>query len=245
MNLCLDIGNTRTKVGLFAGGELRHTETFARFGPEEWARLPYNRSIKNCIFSATGHTDPERIAWLSTQAQLITFDHHTLLPIKNSYRTPETLGRDRLAAVVGGSVLFPGATIFVVDAGTCVTYDLLDSKGTYRGGNIAPGLRMRAEAMQHFTAKLPFAQPAITKENPWLGNSTQTALALGAARGLLLEIEGYLAYLEEEFQQVRCILTGGDTSFLASHLKSKIFARPNLVLHGLNKILEYNVEKRS
>ena len=165
----------------------------------------------------------------------------TPLPIDNRYRSPETLGKDRLAAVVGAYQLFPGASCLIVDAGSCITFDLLEGGGIYRGGNIAPGIAMRLRAMHAFTARLP-AVPVDAGDTGWLGDTTESAMRRGAQLGAALEIEGYIALCSAQIGRINVILTGGDADFLAKKLKSKIFVNHHLVLRGLNKILNYNVE---
>jgi len=163
----------------------------------------------------------------------------TPLPFQNLYRTPQTLGKDRLAVVAGSQALFPGQTCLVVDAGTCITYEILTAEGAYTGGNIAPGLRMRLQAMHTFTAKLPLTEPGETEIR--IGYDTRSALMNGAQEGILFEIEGYANYCREQFGAVQVLLTGGDADFLSKKLKSEIFVDQNLVLRGLDQILSYNV----
>jgi type III pantothenate kinase len=165
----------------------------------------------------------------------------TKLPIRHVYRTPETLGKDRLAAVVGACYLYPAEDCLVVDAGTCITFDILTADGVFRGGNIAPGVRMRLRAMHDYTARLPLVEP-VRSTRLW-GEQTTQALENGGALGAALELEGLQARLAEHFPRLRTVLTGGDAALLANLLKTKIFVHENLVLQGLNQILEYNVKQ--
>ena len=164
--------------------------------------------------------------------------HHTQIPILNRYKTPETLGKDRLAAVIGAQVEFPGQNCLVIDAGTCITYDLLTADKTYHGGTIAPGIQMRLEAMHKMTAKLPLAERSPL--GPIIGTSTTTALQNGAQWGALLEAKAFIDQCEEHYGSLQVIFTGGDAGFFEKHLKRKIFVNQHLVLTGLNKILTYN-----
>ena len=130
--------------------------------------------------------------------------------------------------MAGAYQMFPVENCLIIDAGTCITYDILQANGTYIGGNISPGLKMRLRAMHQFTANLPLIEPGPM--DSWVGKSTETALRNGAQLGVLNEIEGYIAKSREEWGQINVILTGGDAAFFAKSLKSKIFVNHHLVL---------------
>ena len=238
MNLAIDIGNTRTKFGFFKNGRLRKKIYWESTDLEELDALLDNQKIKNIICSTVKAVDPIFENRLKSR-YYIRLEADTPLPIRNKYRTPKTLGKDRLAAVVGAYELYPGESSLVIDAGTCITYDVIDAKGNFLGGNIAPGMEMRWKAMHHFTAKLPLADK---KRSPDIGKDTISALRTGGALGTTLEMDGWIQYFRKEYDVINTILTGGDGEYFAKRLKSKIFANPNLVLVGLNKILKHNVE---
>jgi type III pantothenate kinase len=240
MNLILDVGNTRTKMGVFDGGQLVYTEVVGNISFEKINELATNHEATNIIYSSVAHAlNDEEQRILGLKYGFVELNATIPLPIKNLYRTPETLGKDRLAAVVGAWTNYPGHACLVIDAGTCITYDILRKEGAYLGGNIAPGLKMRLQAMHRFTARLPEVAPA--KElNEWIGDSTESALQNGAQVGILMEATAFINYCEQRFGQLEVIFTGGDADFFANHLKRKIFVNQNLVLEGLNKILEYN-----
>jgi len=141
--------------------------------------------------------------------------------------------------VAGAVKLFPKKSCLVADLGTCITYDFIDKSKKYLGGNIAPGMMMRLQAMDYFTDKLPMVKPVLNTE--LLGLSTTEALQNGAIQGIILEIRGYEKTLSKKFGLINVILTGGDASFFAKHFKKRIFAEPNLVLTGLNEILAKNI----
>ena len=162
----------------------------------------------------------------------------TPLPIDNQYGTPKTLGKDRIAAVMGAYRLFPNQNCLVIDAGTCITYDLLTKHKTYLGGNISPGIDMRLKAMHQFTAKLPLVERG-QQERIW-GTSTETALRNGGQFGALYELEAFIRVCKEKFDPLTVVLTGGDGNFFAENLKTKIFARPNLVEWGLLEIFQFS-----
>lgn len=240
-NLTIDIGNTQTKIGLFENGQLKDKLIQSDWTTEEILQLATNHAIENIILSNVGDRMPGGLEeHLATNFYFIELKENTALPIINNYQTPRTLGKDRLAAVVGAYQLYPKTNCLVVDAGTCITFDLLSAIGNYLGGNISPGLSMRFEAMHHFTARLPKVEKKPIDH--WIGTSTEDALLIGGILGIRLELEGYIDRCREELGQINVILTGGDAIFLAKTLKNKIFVNQNLVLIGLNKILEYNVD---
>jgi type III pantothenate kinase len=242
MNLAIDVGNSRVKAGLFAAGALRQTWRWDTLQTEELFALATNQKVKNIILSNVGQAIPATFERRLNQCfTYLRLETDTPLPIENHYGTPETLGKDRLAAAAGAFVVFGGANCLIIDAGTCITYDVLEQPGIFRGGNIAPGLHMRLRAMHAFTANLPPAAPADTES--WIGDSTVNAMRNGAQWGLIHEIEGFIAQAKAAFGTLNVILTGGDAEYLAKRLKSKIFVNQHLALLGLNKILTHNVER--
>jgi len=241
MQLAIDIGNTRTKYGLFKGADLIQKWTLSTLDLSFIKEQAYNHHFKKVILSTVGDLPVEAATQLSKEFSFLQLTHTTPLPIKNQYTTPKTLGKDRLAGVMGAFDLFPQNNCLVIDAGTCITYDFLRADGTYLGGNIAPGLDMRLRAMHQQTAKLPLVERRPMED--LLGNSTETALLNGALLGSLLEVEGFMDRCTERFGAIMAIFTGGDAIFFEKHLKRKIFVNQNLVLEGLNKILDYNVKQ--
>ncbi len=240
MTLSIDIGNTWSKLGFFEGDELRYHAIFEQLTPSNLEAVLANHSIENCIYSTVAGISEEAKAWLEGHFRTLELSTKTRLPFKNKYKTPQTLGKDRLAAVAGAFQLHPKENCLVIDAGTCITYDVLSEKKQYLGGNIAPGLQMRLKAMHEFTDALPLAPLAPIREP--IAKSTEQALQNGGLWGAILEMQGVIDWCEEKFGSINVILTGGDANFFANHLKSEIFVHQNLVLLGLNKILHHNVQ---
>ncbi len=241
MYLTIDRGNTRTKSGVFnASHELITTIAFINPTLKEIQELIDQHEILHLIMTTSGPSDWE-ISELSVPGTKLELSHTTSLPVKLIYSTPETLGRDRIAAVCGAHVLYPGKNCLVVDAGTCITMNLLLGSGIFLGGNIAPGISMRLKAMHDYTARLPLVEPAF----PILpfGDSTTHALRNGACLGAVMEIEGILNRAREAYGEVLLVITGGDSDLLADGLISQIFVSPELVIHGLFQILVLNVDE--
>lgn len=241
MNLVLDIGNTRVKAGLFHGSEslgIRDTREFSIPWLEAFLE---GRNPGRALVSASGAPPDELAPWLEAHCPWQLLDHHTPLPFVNAYRTPETLGRDRLAAVAGALARGYAPPLLVIDAGTCITADILDTRKRFLGGAIAPGIAMRARAMHLFTHRLPEVHPDPGILYP--GADTTASLQAGAFLGAVWELEGLIARCRKRHRNLNVVLTGGDAPGLASRLKYVIFVCPHLVLQGLNHILNQHDEQ--
>lgn len=241
MQLLIDIGNSRIKCGLFVGHSRQSTLTLETTDELELQLFIANQPITAGMYAASGEL-PE---WLSDMLNDVDFPmsalhHQTPLPFANHYRTPETLGLDRLANMAAVQQLFPGENSLVIDAGTCVTFDLLEKGTDYRGGIISPGLSMRARAMHAFTARLPLIEPG---ETDLLGTSTARAMRSGVFNGWTNEVHGIINQLSDRFKPLKVIVTGGDASALQGHVENGIFARPYLQLEGLNELLLYQLNQ--
>jgi type III pantothenate kinase len=238
--LVIDIGNSRAKLATFTGSQLVQEWSWSEWEISDIRTLVTNQNPSFIILSNVAGEKGARIAsCFHKHPFFLTLTAQTPLPFENHYQTPETLGKDRLAAVAGAWELYPGQNSLIVDAGTCITYDLLEANGAYRGGNISPGLQMRLQAMHTYTASLPLV--AIQDIDEWVGYSTESAMRNGALLGAILEIQAFSDWRRQRYDQLNVILTGGDAVFFAKNWKREIFVHPNLVLIGLNKILDYNV----
>ena len=164
--------------------------------------------------------------------------HSTKIPFKNSYATPKTLGMDRVALATAAFYQNSGANTLVIDAGTCITYDMMNDYGEYLGGAISPGLRMRYSALHEYTAKLTLLEPQDILDI--IGNSTNASIHSGVLNGICREIDGVIGQYQSRFEDLTVILTGGDAQILSKRLKNTIFANSNFLLEGLNYLLEYN-----
>ena len=239
MNLIIDIGNTSTKIAVFEKGEIKETTRCSNQSLKELTFLCSRYPIQKGILSSVITINEEIRQQLSQLPfPILEFTYQTPIPIRNLYKTPQTLGVDRLAAVVAAYSQSPHNPALVIDAGTCITYDFLDEHGQYLGGNISPGMEMRFKALHSFTDKLPFVD--VSGETPHYGYSTETAIRAGVIRGIEHEISGYIQQLQKNYPSLLVFLTGGNEFSFDTNLKSGIFADGFLVLKGLNRILEYN-----
>ncbi len=239
MNLVIDIGNTNVKIALFRDKELflLHTATDVdQTLIQEWI-LQHNPEA--AIISTVRKAD--RFTWLATgHFPVLHAGINLKLPIKLLYKTPETLGSDRLAAAIAAADMFPGQNSLAITAGSCITTDVVTAENEYIGGTISPGLHMRLRAMNHFTGELPLIKN-IKEETPLLGTTTESSMMSGVINGITAEIQGFIAILEKEIGFFNVIFSGGDGKIFAKKLKSRIFAVDNIVLHGLNLMLNHNV----
>lgn len=241
MNLVIDEGNTRTKIAVFRSSIPEDIRIISRDVDDCLHDLLNAYPVKACIFSSVAKNSALRTDYLCKEIPLfIRFDRQTKVPVTVDYRTPATLGADRIAAVAG--VLdYEAQQALVIDAGTAVTYDLLTGSTVFSGGNIAPGVAMRLEALHTRTGRLPLVK--AEGEVPLIGYDTATAIRSGVIRGMAYEMEGYIGEWKKIYPELLVFLTGGDAFLFADKLKTSIFVDKNLVLKGLNRILEYNVEK--
>lgn len=236
MNFVADIGNNSAKFFLFKDEQmLLHTrKSDGNFDIlEEWAK---EFTVKRIIISSVIEMNEEQINMFKVfGCPIVWFNNSTPCPLKIKYGTPGTLGPDRIAAAVGAWSKSPGRNILVIDAGSAITYDIVDNKGNFLGGNIAPGIKMRLRSLHEFTDRLPM----VVKDGdvPFIGYDTETAIRSGVITGICHEIEGYIRAAREKFGEVFVFLTGGDGISLKNNIKSSIFADKFLVAKGLNRIL--------
>ncbi|UZO81451.1 type III pantothenate kinase [Aquimarina sp. ERC-38] len=240
MNLIIDSGNTRAKVAVFEKNtiikqfiipsqqlvETIHTEIIKKY------------PIDYGIISNVGFVSSKDIGELEKSVQLVTLNHTTKIPFLNLYKTPETLGVDRIALIAAASQQYPGKHTLVVDAGTCITYDFKNNKEEYLGGAIAPGITMRYKSLHQYTSKLPLLSKIEASLS--IGASTEEAIHTGVSGHTALEIDAVIDQYCNNYPDLTVILTGGDAHFLSKRLKNSIFATSNFLLEGLNHILAFN-----
>ena len=243
MNLTIDQGNSRTKVALFDdNGRIVKNFIYKSFAASDIEKLFSLYPITDSIISSVVNIEPAVVNALHRRSKhFVLFDHDTPIPIRNGYNTPETLGQDRLAAAVGASFLCPKQNILIIDAGSAITYDFVSDEGEYVGGNIAPGIKMRLTMLHRMTKKLPLVEVEENELLPLFGKTTRDAIAAGVIRGIVYEVKGYIRSLNAQLQQLTVLLTGGNAPFIANNSRNTSFTlEKNLVLIGLNQILEFN-----
>lgn len=241
MNLILDLGNTNKKLAITdSSGTIKKIENRSEITLQAIKTfVDENPGIESCILSSVIRHPSSISSFLIKRFRFVELTESTPLPVLNRYRTPKELGKDRLAAAVGGASFFPCNDILIIVAGTCITYNLINSSNEFLGGAISPGLNMRFQALHTFTGKLPL----ITfKEidNP-VGNDTEQSILSGVVNGIVSEMEGFTLLYKKKYPDLKIILSGGDVNYFDNRLKINIFAIPNIVLLGLHQILTFNV----
>lgn len=245
MNLIIDIGNTLVKFAVFDGEQVvaQHCDEGFRPGAVDELLTAWPGIDRAIVASTRGRAD-EFVARLRGRVGcVLEFTPGVPVPLANAYLTPETLGRDRLAAAVGANVLYPARNVLVVDFGTAITIDWVSADATFRGGCISPGVQARFRSLHDYTASLPMC--SATESEELAGLTTVDAIELGVMNGVAFEIEGYIRRMSEEISDLCIIFTGGDAKFFVKRIKNAIFANCNLVFYGLNRILEYNASEEN
>lgn len=241
MNLIIDIGNTNAKMLAYDNGKPLEEACCSNNDFSKIAlfckRFTFNRGIYSTVVDLDANMQK---AIDSLPFPMMKLTDTTPVPIKNLYSTPKTLGTDRLAAVVGAAYKQPGRDILVIDLGTCVTYDFINAKAEYLGGNISPGPDIRFHALNAYTCRLPLID--TDGDVPEVGYDTETAIRSGIIKGIEYEINGYIDSFTTKYPQLLVYLTGGARLNLHNSKKSSIFADKFIVPDGLNRILDYNHE---
>lgn len=244
MNLVIDLGNTRTKLALFEGKKLIEQFSFEpRMSLVQLQKVfKANTGINKTIVSSVINHSKEISNFLSNHTQHLVFDSNTKIPLKNNYGTPETLGKDRLAGAIGAQYLYKNIPVLIIDAGTCIKIDFVNANAEYLGGSISPGINMRFKALNHFTDKLP-ALNIDKNYHSLTGSNTNESILSGVQNGALMEVKGFMDAYLKQYPDLKIVLTGGDAAFFELELKNHIFVCPELVLIGLNEIVEFNASK--
>lgn len=235
MKLTFDIGNTRTKVALFDRAHLMEYSAFQgdcaaiSNALEAYVdTLCRHHNITEAVACCVG-AEPQWDRILPKGMNLTMLNAESSLPFIVDYKTPSTLGADRLAIAIGAWHRYPHENIIIIDAGSCITIEYITRENIYQGGIIMPGINMRLKAMNTYTAKLPLLT-FEKNEVETLGKSTDECMMSGAALGAVLEIEGYISRTHPD----HVLLTGGDAEWIHQQMLLNTEFCPNLLMEGLN-----------
>jgi type III pantothenate kinase len=241
MNLVIDIGNTQFKVCVFDKNEITYHAFFKTIANNLLPNLISEFSIQQGIYSDTRGIDKQELQkQLPKDFNLIELTSDLPLPIKLDYKTPETLGKDRIAGAVGGYNQFPNSPILLIDIGTAITIDYISADGIFQGGIISPGPEIRYKALHQFTGKLPLLEP---EPNPnLLGKTTRESILAGVQNGILYEILGYITHYNKSTPEIKIIVTGGYAYLFDNKINYPIFVDSFIIPKGLNSILEFNTK---
>jgi type III pantothenate kinase len=241
MNLVVDFGNTRVKAGVFDASGLLEKYVFNSEN-DLLAAIDSFSAIKNCLIGSVTNDHLKASELLASKFKTRVFAASTPIPLKNLYKSALTLGSDRIAASVGSWTLYPGQNVLTIDAGTCIKYNFVNADNEYLGGAISPGIPMRLKAMHHYTQALPLIN--VDKEYEKLtGQNTAESLLSGALIGAACETDAMIDRYRSLYENLQVVITGGDADYLCKQLKNRFFANQNILLLGLNTILNFNIEK--
>ena len=240
MNLVIDVGNTLVKLAVFNNDVLisKYSVKVSYLLKELILLREKYPAIEQSILSSVGCISAQDLVYLKNEFNLVQLNINSILPLVNKYKTPKTLGVDRLALACAAIKHCPGKNTLIIDVGTCITYDFVNASNEYLGGAISPGLATRYKSLNNLTANLPLLSVEYPKNIT--GASTNQAIHSGVVYGVLNEIDGVIATYRSNYSDLTVILTGGDSNFLSKQLKSTIFANSNFLLEGLNYILQFN-----
>jgi type III pantothenate kinase len=273
MDIVLDIGNSAVKGALFAqGGELerafRLDLTPASASRADWQQAlrdavtptPERAGVSSVVPTAAEHARAAlRAGWGLTDAFAVRADAKDVhLPFELGYRTPATLGADRLAAAAAAWLRYgkdndPGKdndsraarSVVALDAGTALTYEVVradaEGGGVYEGGAIAPGPALLRRTLASDAAQLPSVPLGALPPSP-IGSSTQNALQSGLLYGLIDSADGMIRRLTDTLPDAPVVVaTGGWSHFLREHLPDRIPQHaPHLVLRGVHALMRLN-----
>ncbi|MCB0794033.1 MAG: type III pantothenate kinase [Flavobacteriales bacterium] len=243
VDLIIDVGNTRCKVAVFKQNRLVAHEIVDDRVQASVEQICQREQVRAIGLGSVGYLEDAVVVGLGRFSRLVLLSGGSPSPLRSEYTTMGSLGVDRLANAIAAHKLFPGRATLAVDIGTCITYDLTDGGGTYRGGAISPGPELRAKVMHTHSASLPLV--GIPDRAPLIGTSTQESLAAGVFHGTVGELSGIIAAHRQQEGDLGVVLTGGGALPYVRALKSGIFADPFLTLRGLHALLLTQLDANS
>lgn len=245
-NLVIDIGNTSIKVAIYKGEEFVLMQVMEDWDEKEFNSITKGYFIKHVLISDVRYQQKPYLPFLTEKFTCFFADNDLKMPLINRYKTPETLGFDRLAQCVGARKYYSTGNLLVISCGTCITYNFVNDQNEFIGGGISPGVEVRFKSLHDNTGNLPLIEINESFDVfELVGRNTEESIVSGVLHGIRSEIDGIVDSYQENYDKLTCIITGGNWSYFAYSLKNKIFAHPNLVLFGLNSILLYNATEKN
>ncbi|MBL0152370.1 MAG: type III pantothenate kinase [Chitinophagaceae bacterium] len=236
--ICFDFGNTRKKAAVFHDAEIKEVLVLPDDTTESITALLNQFNPQKSILSSVIDHNPQLEEQLASRTKFHKLSHLTKVAFTTPVGKPESIGADRLALCAAATHYYPGKNSLVIALGTCITYNFINKYHEFIGGGISPGLEMRLKSLNYYTAKLPLVK--ASGNLPLMGYDTETNILSGVVLGMAKEIDGFIDAYREKYRNFNVVLTGGDIVYLASHLKNRIFADPDLIFKGLYAISEVN-----
>lgn len=229
----LDAGNTHLKLALVQDGVIQWVERFS-LTAFEVSKLHRNIPLACSSVLETALLQKVR-AHFNAVFEITPLVN---LPFLLAYKSPETLGTDRLCNAAALCKLAPNQPRLAIDLGTCIKFDFMSAAQEYLGGSISPGLSMRAKALHVFTAKLP--DLAVCPSPALIGLDSKSSLQIGTYMGWQKEIEGFVQAYQDTYPEIQIYLTGGDAPYFDLGQKNGIFVLENLTLEGIFALYQAN-----
>ncbi len=222
----LDGGNTHIKLGAFVGNQLVQTNRF-----QERASLGKYLSPEDMVVIANVGELQLQQDLIALGCQVYSVTNMNPLPFSNAYKTPNTLGIDRLCNIAAVHQQHPSRNILVIDAGTCIKFDFIDALGTYHGGSISPGISLRYHSLHEHTSQLPLLNPTTAWDV--IGTDTEGSIHSGVMGSVKAEINWRIEEFNNRYEDLIIYLTGGDAHYFDLGQKNDIFVDENLTLKGI------------
>ncbi|MBR1625732.1 MAG: type III pantothenate kinase [Bacteroidales bacterium] len=209
-----------------------------RFAVSDIINMSKCCDISACIFSSvtSEKENNDFVTEFNNICPCMQVTTETPLPFRNMYQC-STIGIDRLCAIAGAKNMV-GNNVLVIDAGTCITYDYLDSRDVYCGGSISLGFKIKYNALHNFTANLPLI--TSIENTDLICNTTEKCIQSGVINGTIAEVEQTINLYKQKFANIKIVLTGGYGNFIKNNISHDVFEEKNLVLMGLKNIYELN-----
>jgi type III pantothenate kinase len=245
MVVVLDIGNTNIHAGLYDGGKIVRkiiTPVSCGIPSDNLQKLLLNERISGAaIASVVPQLTAEAIAFMETEYAVspLVVNAQLRYPIRICYDTPDTLGADRIANIVGAYCNVRD-NLVVMDFGTANTFDVVLKNGDFVGGVITPGMRTSLDTLVQRTALLkdiPLEPPLSI-----IGQSTEECVQSGIVYGTAAMAEGFMQNVRGKYgKEFSCIITGGLSSLVAPFMSFVDQCDPDLCLCGVGRIYSHNV----
>ena len=236
--LCFDFGNTRLKVAVFKDNQMQEAIVLKDDSEATLHELLAIHKPEHSILSSVIKHNPLTENILASQSTFHKLSASTKINFTTPVGKPETIGADRLALVAAAVHFYSKKNNLIIGLGSCITYNFVNQYHQFLGGGISPGMDMRFKAMHDFTALLPLEKE--TWNIPLIGYDTRTNLQSGVLNGMAAEIDGIIHKYEQKYSNFNVVLTGGNSSYFAGQLKTRIFADHNFLFKGLYALSQLN-----